>query len=595
MPFAPYLEPMRGAKLKTHMQDRFLGLCMRETADASQFVDESWLSSDEYPYMSQEKPHKTVRVLEDGLGLLGGECLSWVADGHLYYDGKQVCSVSSDRPQLVRMGAYLIVWPDKIIYNTHTGELSNMDATKTCTGVTARPCTLSGVEYNYTASDSAPANPQKGSYWYNTLDKGFYQYLGTESGWQGIETVYSKLEGPDLGVLFQDYDVVSISGFSYEEYNLDAATVYARGNDYIVIATGTVRDFEEAHDVTIKRSSPEMEFICENGNRLWGCNSKTHEIYGSKLGDPTNWNSYLGISTDSYAATVGSEGHFTGICAYMGYVLFWKEDRCHRLYGTRPENYQLVELPIRGVKTGCDRSLCICNGILYYVNREGVMGFDGASPVNIGDVLGDAILDDAVAGAHADKVYVSCHMTKAGKDKGDVTLIMDTKRGLWHMIQGIYGIGYASTPEGDYYINKNTGELNLIGGGSSKYEAPGEVEVQDGFNWYGVTGDYGMDAPNQKFLHKLTLRLKAERGAHMTISIMYDSDGTWNRIYTYDASGKQYGDRDDDVFTAPRKKSETIQLRTRRCDHFKLAYEGTGRVIITSITVVRDEGSERSV
>ena len=602
MPVIPYLEPMANKKLKTQMQDRFLGLCMRETANSAQFTDMDGLSSDEYPYLSQEKAHKTVRVLTRGRGLLGGECLSWVADGKLWYDGQYICDIQSDRPQLVRMGAYLVVWPDRIIYNTHTGELIEMDASWTNVTedgnvpVTARPCMLSGQEYTYTASDTEPANPQQNAYWYNTQTGGFYQYLGTE--WQGIDTVYSRLEGPDLGKDFKDYDVVKISGFSYEEYNMDAATVYGRGDDYIVIATGTINNFEETGEVTITRQAPEMDFICENGNRLWGCSSAKHEVYGSKLGDPTNWQSYLGISTDSYAATVGSEGHFTGLCAYMGYVLFWKEDRCHRLYGTRPENYQLVELPIRGVKTGCERSLCVVNGILYYVAREGVMAFDGASPVDIGDALGGAVLDQAVCGAHGDKLYLSADMLRRGADEREaVTLVMDTRRGLWHLLKDVYANAYASTPEGDFYLDDvpegaGMNALVLIGGGTSKYEVAKDVFTPE-LTWHAVTGDYGMDSPNHKWVHRLTLRMKAERGSKLVIYIMYDDSGKWQRIHTYESTGRELGCQGADEFLAPRKDSTTIQLRTKRCDHFKLAYEGVGKILITSITLTRDEGSER--
>ena len=606
MPVIPFLEPMKSKKIKTQVQDKFLGLCLRDTADAGQFRDMSFLSSDEYPYMSQEKPHKLIRQIPRCSALLGGECLSWIANGKLYYDGQEICSTTSERPQMVRMGAYLVVWPDRIIYNTHTGELVQMDAEYTYTGVTARPCTLSGAEYEYTAGDNPPENPHNGAYWYNTLTGGFYQYLGEDAGWQGIETVYSRLEGPDLGKDFAEYDVVSISGFSYEEYNMDAATVYGRGDDYIVIATGTVRDFEEQNEVTIKRYAPEMDFICENGNRLWGCSSEKHEVYGSKLGDPTNWHSYLGISTDSYAATVGSEGQFTAVCAYMGYVLFWKEDRCHRLYGTRPENFNLVELPIRGVKTGCERSLTVCNGILYYVSRRGVMAFDGSAPVNIGDALGDAVLDYAVAGVHGDKVYLSTYITgpMPDWDYGELMLVMDTKRGLWHMLRGIYATAYASTPEGDFYIlgyhlsTSDWTQLFKIGDADSKYlDLGGLTQWADAAEWWAVTGDYGMDSPNQKWVHKLTLRMKAEHGARLSISIQYDSDGAWYNIYNYQATDGKYNDwyYEADAFRRPSKRSETIQMRTRRCDHFKLMYQGWGRITITSVTITRDEGSERVV
>ena len=575
MPLLPYLSP---TKAKAQMQDKFAGLWMRESADPGQFVEMLNMSSDEYPYLAPRHKRRYVRQFEHCTALLGGECLSWVDGGRLYYDGKDVCDVTSERPQLIRMGAYIVVWPDKVIYNTHTGEVTHMDAewsNETADGnitINVRPCTLTGIEYAYTASDTAPANPGQNEYWYNTLTGGFYQYLGTE--WQGIETVYSRIEGPDLGKMFKDYDVVSISGFSYDEYNMEAATIYARGDDYIVVATGTVRDFDELGVISIKRAAPAMDYICENGNRLWGCSSERHEIYGCKLGDPTNWHSFLGISTDSYAATIGSEGEFTGIISYLGYVHFFKEDRCHRLYGTRPENYQLMELPIRGVKAGCDRSLTIVNGIVYYVSRDNVMAYDGASPVSVGDALGDRHISKAVAGAHGDKIYLSALLE--GEENWRL-YVMDTRRGLWHQEDFTQLTACASTPEGDFMTDGSC--LALIDGGQSEYEDAAYADDEGPFFWSAVTGDNGQDSPNEKWIRRITLRVKAERGARLQVDIMYDSDGRWHRALNYEAKGK---------------RTETLKIRAMRCDHYKLRYTGSGRVLVLSAAKTYDESSERS-
>ena len=339
---------------------------------------------------------------------------------------------------------------------------------------------------------------------------------------------------------------------------------------------------QETATVTIKREAPDMDYICECGNSLWGCSSAKHEIYGSKLGDPTNWRSYLGISTDSYAATVGSEGDFTGVISYMGYVHFWKEDRCHRLYGTRPENFQLYELPVRGVKTGCGKSLCVVNGILYYVHRDGVMAFDGSSPVCISDVLGDMQLSNAVAGSHGNKVYL-CANIKAtvpavGELDGRRLLVMDTSRGLWHMETGVGAIAFASTPEGDFLLTDDL--LMTIDGAESRYSQPGMgLEREEEIDWTGVTGDHGEDSPYQKWLKKIIFRIKSERGSRLNIDIMYNGDGLWQRAMSYEAEGKH---------------STSLPIRTKRCDHYRLRFSGRGRILILSSAKVYDEGSERT-
>ena len=69
----------------------------------------------------------------------------------------------------------------------------------------------------------------------------------------------------------------------------------------------------------IARTVPDLSFLCENENRLWGCDGNT--IYASKLGDIFNWNVYDGLETDSFAVDTGSAGrlrHAAGYVAHRG-------------------------------------------------------------------------------------------------------------------------------------------------------------------------------------------------------------------------------------------------------------------------------------
>ena len=73
----------------------------------------------------------------------------------------------------------------------------------------------------------------------------------------------------------------------------------------------------------------------------------------------TNWYSYLGTAADSYAATVGSDGEFTGCTAYGGQVLFFKEDCIHKVYGSYPANYQINTQRCRGVQKDVRKVWCL--------------------------------------------------------------------------------------------------------------------------------------------------------------------------------------------------------------------------------------------
>ena len=73
-----------------------------------------------------------------------------------------------------------------------------------------------------------------------------------------------------------------------------------------------------------ERRVPDLDYLTECDNRVWGCSGSENVIYACKLGDPTNWFSYRNTAADSYAVTVGSDGDFTGAAACMGYVLFFQ-------------------------------------------------------------------------------------------------------------------------------------------------------------------------------------------------------------------------------------------------------------------------------
>jgi hypothetical protein len=556
-------------KQKRDTQVKFRGLNRRLNTGDEEFREMYNLSSDEAPMLAPRK--KRRRLLEAGADtLLGGDTLSWITGGALYYGGRKITEGIGEGASLTRMGAYLIVWPDKIIYNTHTGELSRMDYRWTGNGVHVRPCMISGQDLVYTAADTAPEEPTEGMYWYNTAVGGMYQFLG--GAWKGIDTVYSRIECAGLGEGLRDYDVVTIAGMDDDDFNVDGATVYARGRDYIVIASGVLVDFENDGQVTVSRTAPELDEICENGNRLWGYSNTTHEIRSCKLGDPWNWNSYLGISTDSYAATVGSQGDFTGIYNYMGYVHFFKENRVHRLYGTQPSAYQLVELQMRGVKTGCGKSLCVVNELLYYMSRDGIVRYDGSGPVRVSEPLGDdEQMTAVVCGCHQNKLYVSA-VTPAGS----VIYVLDTVYGLWHQEDVLRARAFASTADGDYILD-SSGVIWGIDGAESPLEAEDAAE-EDDISWMAVSGDILTETTMTKRLKKIEIRLEMERGAMIDLDVMYNSDGKWLRALSYQTE---------------LKKTVVLPLMARKCDHFAIRYSGTGMVVVYAMSRVYEVSEAR--
>ena len=145
---------------------------------------------------------------------------------------------------------------------------------------------------------------------------------------------------------------------------------------------------------------PSLDYICESENRLWGVSNQDRTIYASALGDPVNFYLYKGLSTDSYAVAVGSEGNWSAICRYGASVLCWKERTLHKVIGSYPSEYQVVTYQYTGVANGSHSSLRNLNEVLYYLGADGkVYAYAGAAPRMASQQFGGHRFTDGTAGA----------------------------------------------------------------------------------------------------------------------------------------------------------------------------------------------------
>jgi len=315
-----------------------------------------------------------------------------------------------------------------------------------------------------------------------------------------------------------------------------------------------------------------MDFVIEAGNRLWGCKYGVtasgvvvNEIYASKLGDFKNWNCFQGISTDSYVASVGTDGAFTGAITHLGYPLFFKENVLHKVYGNYPSNYQIQATPCRGVQSGSSRSLAIVNEVLYYKSRFGVCAYDGSLPTEVSSALGEDAYFNAVAGAHGNKYYISM-ADSAGLYH---LFVCDTAKGMWHKEDNTQVDAWCSHLNEMYYIDHYDGSIKTVFGSGAK-----ETTI---IKWMAETGILGTDSPDRKYITRLNVRMALDEGTRVYFYIQYDSMGDWEYIATMDGHNL---------------RSFTVPIKPKRCDHMKLRIEGEGHAKIFSICKMVSEGSD---
>lgn len=319
--------------------------------------------------------------------------------------------------------------------------------------------------------------------------------------------------------------------------------------------------------VVIRRSVPDLDYICGHDNRLWGVsNTPTggggRTIYASSLGKPWQFWTFAGVDTDAWQVAVGSAGRFTGICAYNGGVCCWKEDRLHKILGGYPSEYYMNEYRLEGVGRGNWRSLAVINETLYYSGRHGVYSYNGGIPTYIGYNLHGPV-SDAVGISNGKDYYLAGTL-----DDEKVLLVYDTTHRLW-MKEDDIDVSAFAMGDSLYMLVSGDNEPVILKAGQ------GDETV----SWYADFVPFDEVATLHKYYLRLVMRL--DRTAGSTVNVEFSTDGgEWRTVY----EGAPV--TDDQVL-------ETVSLPLTRCDRLGIRLSGTGRTAVRAMTREYVGGSER--
>lgn len=558
-----------------------------------EFYDEENMCSDNYPLLSVRRQRGVYASPAAPQGLIAKDALCYVDGSKFVINGRAIemdlSTAAAKCPKsLISMGAYVIIMPDKKYINTvETSDRGSIEASyQSMEGVRFRLCTVEGTDVEAVASAAAPEKPSNGAYWLDTSgEKHTLKVYSSAAGiWTSVATTYVKISATGIGAQFGQYDGVTIAGITkkaVKDLN-GSAVIWSKADDYIVVVgllDAAVEQTAEEGAITVKRTMPDMDFVVESGNRLWGCKygyvdgKAINEIYASKLGDFKNWNCYMGISTDSYTASCGTDGPWTGAITHLGYPLFFKENCLHKVYGTFPSNFQIQTTTCRGVQKGSARSMAIVNEVLYYKSRGGVCAYDGSLPAEISAAFGEESYSDAVGGGHRNKYYIS------QKDSGGVwhLFVYDTRLSVWHREDNTHAEAWCSCRDEMYYIDAADKKIRTVLGSGTKETAAVPWKVETG-TIVALTSSskYPDRIANKKYVGRMLIRMALDPGATMQVYIQYDSGG-WEKLWS---------------MTGKNLRTFAFPVRPHRCDHFRLKLTGTGGAKIYSITKTLEQGSD---
>lgn len=567
----------------------FFGLNRQSLPGVGESADEENVSTELYPFLS---PRRDAVLLTNEFGacraLVMKDQIAWVTDigesdfCRLYYAGHEtpVVMPAGDK-RLVSMGTKIIIFPDALWYDTASGESGNLGASFTSTdgvSVSVTLCRLDGGEYEYDSSSVAPDDPADGALWCDTstTPAALMKYSKTSAMWVAVDSTYVKISTPGIGASFKEDDGVEISSCAVPSLNADVV-IAAAGDDYIVVPGIISTPVTQTTPITVARKIPLVDFAVEYSNRIWACRSGldasgnlVNEIYASKLGDPTNWNCFSGLVSDSYAASVGSDGPFTGAAVFLGYVMFFKERCVHKVFGNRPSNFQIVTSNISGVAEGADRSLAVLDDTLYFAGVDGLVAYDGTVPQKVSYPLGEIASSGAICAVRGSTLYVSA-LYKGVRE----FYTYDGTKAVWHRYSPL--AVSAMAPSSCGLIVSAGDSLYVIdskdsGAGASALTGFSNP-APEAHDWYFETGVLTAER-DDLFISKIEAAAAVDAGSELTVRLIGDEDDGYPVVTVRPSVRRTF----------------TIPLATARHRRWRLRISGRGRAVVYHVTKFTEKG-----
>lgn len=496
----PFLSETQSASKKYSVV--FRGVNYGEATQDGEFANTFNLSTDKYPCLTQRAKRVNSGHFEAPTTIHAKSKLLVIDGTKVMYGDKEVGTVTEGKKQTATVGNYIVIFPDKVYYKVPTedteGEFGSM---------TAEYKLNEGEELKFTAST--------------------------------ITTT-----GADFN--FKEGDAVKIEGCK-ENGNNKEIIVRSVSEKVLTFADNSFTVATETESVTLKRDVPDLDFICESNYRLWG--TKGNTIYASKFSDPLNFKVFDGLVDDSYAIEVGSEGEFTGCIPYSSHICFFKENTLHKLYGTKPSNFQINTVNVYGVQSGSERSMQIVNEQLLYKGVNGVYSYTGGVPELISEKFGNRRYSDAVACCDGETYYISMK-------QGDTWNLFayDVMRNIWLREDNTRMVD-AAFYDGKVYFLDDKSNLYFID----------KAADRDGNEWGATFCTFHETMNEKKGYSKFHLRMDMGENSWLAVDIKTDNDTKWREVYTTHNE---------------KAKTVSIPIIPTRCDSIDIRLRGKGKCTI---------------
>lgn len=378
---------------------------------------------------------------------------------------------------------------------------------------------------------------------------------------------------PAGSVLYTDRELDNMSIIT--AWNAETGEITGKESDVIPGSSYKQLTFTQGTGIinwplTVKRKAPEMDYICSHNNRLYGVSNsvagltdgtetgyKSRVIYVSELGEPTRFTTFEGVDTDSYQVAEATNGDFTGCCPYGDYVLFFKEHKVLKFYGSYPSAMGYTYDNIEGVKKGCHRSLVIVNEVLYYMGRAGFCAYSGTVPTIVSYKL-DEKYSNVLCATDGDKILV------CGESGGKAEMLSYTPElGLWLKEDETQAPGMAMV----------NGTIHMIIGRKLYADGTGD---DSGVEWSAELHPFTEDTFKRKKWKYIRVRAEFEAGVTLKVNVK-TGDEEYKTWLTAEKTGWQ---------------TLTVPMPLMRTDRVSVKLSGKGKCTVREIEREYQLGSD---
>lgn len=564
----------------------FGGLNKMPAAQEGEFSECSGISHINKPYIGVRQKQNAYIKCEEPDGIYFGK-ETYVARGEKLYCGEKcIGGLTKGKKHILEHNGFVLVFPDKKYYDIKNGKFGKMDASYTVTGAAFKDGKLTSPEKKYVTKQEEKSE--------SVLPEDFllcYENVSTSTG-EAVVSGYSKKQPKDVtpgtiykngclpneykitdsivqgedGVwllkirlitvineydgLFSDFrpgDYVQIENCLKEENN-GIFEIESISKSEITFSDKTFTEATESGSVTISRKIPDFSSVCLYENRLWGISENI--IYASALGDPFNYYTFKGLSTDSFTVTSNTAQPFTACIAYTNSCMFFKEDGTYKLFGSRPSNFQLIKSFGGGVESDASDSIVATASSVMYKGIGGVYSCFGGVPVCISKKLGAMKMKNACAGSDERRYYIAFD-DESGKRR---LFVYDIDGALWS-VYGETDITAFIHSGGALYTIRKDGIYTFSD--EPDKDALWSITLQPLNEGY-----YG-----KKAYCRLKLNVKMTKNSYISAEISCDGK-------PFEGAG---------VFYSDRERYFSVPLGAKKCSEITIRLSGRGDVLLRGI------------